>query len=103
VAFLQNLYAKGTTKYALVGIGLSLYRGFYLFYLFGGFFSIEQFGTYYIQAFGFQIRLYIEFIAIALLAASFLNALYYFQLYREAKIAGSPQIEQLKIRGEIKS
>ncbi|NVM31312.1 MAG: hypothetical protein HWN65_20910 [Candidatus Helarchaeota archaeon] len=92
MAFLRNLYDKNTPRYALIGFGLALYRGLYFFYLFGGFFTIQQFGTYSIDALGFQIDFYIQIIALLLVLASLLNSVYYIQLYREVKTAPNSKI-----------
>jgi hypothetical protein len=101
MAFFQNLYEKGTRRYALIGIILALYRGLYLFYLFGGFFNLQHFGSYHIEALGLQISLYIQLIAILLLVASFLNSIYYIQLYREAKDIILPEINQTAKKEEL--
>ena len=101
ITFLRNLYEKNTPRYALIGIGVALYRGLYLFYLFGGFFSIANFGTYSIKALGFELTLYIQLIAILLLIASVLNSLYYIQLYREAKITSPSKINHSDLKEVI--
>ncbi len=79
VAFsmLRHAFPKDTSANRLIAFGSTLYSGIYLFYLFGGFTSGVQLGTYSIILPTLQVLLGLQVIAWLLLGSSGLRALKY--------------------------
>ena len=79
-AMLRHAYPKDTSANRIIAFGSTVYSGFYLFYLFGGFSQGVQLGTYYINIeypIPLQVLLGLQFIAWLLLGSSGIRALQY--------------------------
>ena len=76
-AMLRHAFPKDTSANRLLAFGSTIYSGLYMFYIFGGFTSGAQLGTYSINLPGLQILLGLQIIAWLLLGSSGIKALQY--------------------------
>ena len=76
-SMLRHAFPKDTSANRLIAFGSTVYSGFYLFYLFGGFTPGVQLGTYLISLPSLQVLLGLQIIAWLLLGSSGLRALKY--------------------------
>jgi len=77
ISMLRHLFPKDTPANRLVAFGVTLYSGFYLFYMFGGFTPGVSLGTYRIDLPMIQVLLGLQLIAWLLLGSSGIRALQY--------------------------
>ena len=76
-AMLRHAFPKDTSANRLIAFGSTIYSGIYLFYLFGGFTTGVQLGTYSINLPALQVLLGLQVIAWLLLGSSGIRALQY--------------------------
>ncbi|MBY9015920.1 MAG: hypothetical protein KGD68_09545 [Candidatus Lokiarchaeota archaeon] len=76
-SMLRHAFPKDTSANRLIAFGSTVYSGFYLFYLFGGFTPGVQLGTYSISLPSLQVLLGLQVIAWLFLGSSGLRALKY--------------------------
>ena len=76
-AMLRHGFPKDTSANRLIAFGSTIYSGIYMFYLFGGFTSGVQLGTYSINLPTVQVLLGLQVIAWLLLGSSGIRALQY--------------------------
>ena len=76
-AMLRHAFPKDTSANRLLAFGSTIYSGIYLFYLFGGFTTGVQLGTYSINLPMLQVLLGLQVIAWLLLGSSGIRALQY--------------------------
>ena len=77
ISMLRHLFPKDTPANRWVAFGATLYSGFYLFYMFGGFTPGVSLGTYRIDLPMIQVLLGLQLIAWLLLGSSGIRALQY--------------------------
>jgi hypothetical protein len=76
-AMLRHAFPKDTSANRLLAFGSTIYSGIYLFYLFGGFTTGVQLGTYSINLPMLQVLLGLQVIAWLLLGSSGIRAMQY--------------------------
>ena len=77
LAMVRHAFPKDTSANRLIAFGSTIYSGIYLFYLFGGFTTGVQLGTYSINLPALQVLLGLQVIAWLLLGSSGIRALQY--------------------------
>jgi len=76
-AMLRHAFPKDSSANRLLAFGSTIYSGIYMFYIFGGFTTGVQLGTYSINLPMFQVLLGLQVIAWLLLGSSGIRALQY--------------------------
>jgi len=77
LAIVGHAFPKDTSANRLIAFGSTIYSGLYMFYIFGGFTSGVQLGTYSINLPALQVLLGLQVIAWLLLGSSGIRALQY--------------------------
>ena len=105
ITIVRHSPAKDTIMRSAIGIGLAIYNGLYLFYIFGGFSG--SLGTYIIQTASITAVLGLHLIAWILLLGAFLNSTFYIvktidAVYKKRKNKTREESKQAKLEKGLK-
>ena len=105
ITIVRHSPPKDTIIRSAIGIGLAIYNGLYLFYIFGGFSG--TLGTYTIQTASIEAVLGLHLIAWILLLGAFLNSSFYIvkaidAVYRKRKSKSREKSKQVKLEKGLK-
>ena len=101
ITIVRHAPPKNSIIRCTIGIGVAIYNGLYLFYVFGGFTEGQALGTYTIQTATILAFLGLQLIAWILLIGAFLNSSYYLAktlegFYNKKKSRTGEEIKQFK-------
>jgi hypothetical protein len=106
ITIVRHAPAKDTISRGAIGIGLAIYNGLYLFYIFGGFSG--GLGTYIIQTASIKAVLGLQIIAWILLLGAFINSSFYIvktieAVYKKRKNKIREESKQVKLEKGLKT